>query len=37
VLVEPTEVGVGAYAQLLDPNGAAFGIVELSPELRQLA
>jgi predicted enzyme related to lactoylglutathione lyase len=34
VLYEPTDVGVGTYAQLLDPYGAAFGLIELDPELR---
>lgn len=32
----PIDVGVGPYAQLLDPHGAAFGLIELAPELRQL-
>jgi len=32
----PVDVGVGPYAQLLDPHGAAFGLIELAPELRQL-
>lgn len=34
VALEPTQLGVGCYAQLLDPSGAAFGVIELIPELR---
>jgi len=34
VALEPTDVGAGTYAQLLDPFGAAFGVIELIPELR---
>lgn len=33
-VVGPMDVGVGHYAQLVDPQGGAFGIIELSPELR---
>jgi predicted enzyme related to lactoylglutathione lyase len=32
----PIDVLVGRYAELVDPHGAAFGIVELIPELRRL-
>ncbi len=32
----PLDVAVGRYAQLCDPCGAAFGVVELIPELRGL-
>lgn len=30
----PLDVGVGQYAQLSDPSGGSFGVVELLPELR---
>jgi predicted enzyme related to lactoylglutathione lyase len=35
--VEPTGVAVGRYAGLVDPYGARFGVIELIPELRDLA
>lgn len=34
VLVGPLDVLVGQYAQLLDPLGAALGVIDLIPELR---
>lgn len=34
VMIGPLDVGVGQYAQLLDPQGASFGVIELLPELR---
>ena len=33
---EPLEASVGTYAQLADPQGATFGVIELMPELRTL-
>jgi uncharacterized protein len=33
VLLPPTELGAGTYAQLADPLGAGFRIVELAPQL----
>lgn len=30
----PMDVGVGTYAQFLDPQGATFGVIEVIPELR---
>ena len=32
----PLDVVVGRYAQLVDVQGAAFGVIELIPELRGL-
>jgi uncharacterized protein len=37
VALEPIEVSVGRYARLVDPYGAVFGVIELIPELRDLA
>jgi uncharacterized protein len=37
VELEPIEVSVGRYARLADPYGAVFGVIELIPELRDLA
>lgn len=34
VALAPMGVGAGTYAQLLDPAGAAFGVIELIPQLR---
>lgn len=36
VPVGPMDVVVGQYAQVVDPQGAAFGIIELVPQLRNL-
>ncbi|GAA1802487.1 VOC family protein [Planosporangium flavigriseum] len=33
VQLTPTDIGVGMYAQLIDPQGAAFRVLELVPEL----
>jgi predicted enzyme related to lactoylglutathione lyase len=33
VQLTPTDIGVGMYAQLFDPQGAAFRVLELVPEL----
>lgn len=34
VLMGPIDVGVGQYAQLLDPQGATVGVVDLLPQFR---
>jgi hypothetical protein len=34
VVFGPMDVGVGTYAQFLDPQGATFGVIEVIPELR---
>jgi predicted enzyme related to lactoylglutathione lyase len=33
VQLTPTDIGVGMYAQLIDPHGAAFRVLELVPDL----
>jgi predicted enzyme related to lactoylglutathione lyase len=33
VQLTPTDIGAGMYAQLIDPQGAAFRVLELDPEL----
>src|SRR5437899_1826584 len=33
VLLAPTELGAGTYAQITDPHGAGFRVVELVPKL----
>ncbi|MGC9668249.1 VOC family protein [Planosporangium sp. 12N6] len=33
VQLTPTDIGVGMYAQLIDPQGAGFRVLELDPEL----
>ncbi|GII26379.1 VOC family protein [Planosporangium mesophilum] len=35
VQLTPIDIGVGTYAQLIDPQGAGFRILELDPELAQ--
>jgi predicted enzyme related to lactoylglutathione lyase len=37
VEIEPFDVAVGRYARIVDPYGAGFGVIELIPELRDLA
>jgi uncharacterized protein len=34
VFLGPVDLGIGQYAQLFDPQGAAFGVIEPLPELR---
>jgi uncharacterized protein len=34
VFLGPLDLGIGTFAQLFDPQGAAFGVIETLPELR---
>jgi predicted enzyme related to lactoylglutathione lyase len=36
VPLAPMDVGVGTFAQLIDAQGALFGVIELAPELRAM-